>query len=87
MKNKRLELNLKTFLVYIVLFYIMLAPLALINDVFFYLNIPPTLVLAFISCILNSIYIELRRLNGEKFDSLDDVTEETEDEKDEMLKS
>lgn len=87
MKNKRLELNLKAFLMYIVLFYIMLAPLGLVNTIFFYLNIPTTMVLAFISGILNSIYIELRRLNGEKFDSLDDVTEETEDEKDEMLKS
>lgn len=85
--NKRLKYNLITFVIYFIVFYVMLFPIALFDIRYLLVNVSYSLVLSFITGILNSIYIELRRLNGEKFEQFDEKKEKEEVKKDELIKS
>lgn len=85
--NKRLKYNLITFVIYFIVFYAMLFPIALFDIRYLLVNVSYSLVLGFITGILNSIYIELRRLNGEKFEQFDEKKEKEEVKKDELIKS
>lgn len=85
--NKRLKYNLITFVIYFIVFYVMLFPIALFDIRYLLVNVSYSLVLGFITGILNSIYIELRRLNGEKFEQFDEKKEKEEVKKDELIKS
>ena len=81
--NKRLKHNLISVVIYFIVFYVMLFPIVLFDIRYLLVNVSYSLVLGFITGILNSIYIELRRLNGEKFEQFDEKDEK----KDELLKS
>lgn len=85
--NKRLRYNLITFVIYFIVFYVMLFPIALFDIRYLLVNVSYSLILGFITGILNSIYIELRRLNGEKFEQFDEKKEKEEVKKDELIKS
>lgn len=85
--NKRLKYNLITFVIYFIVFYVMLFTIALFDIRYLLVNVSYSLVLSFITGILNSIYIELRRLNGEKFEQFDEKKEKEEVKKDELIKS
>ena len=85
--NKRLKHNLISVVIYFIVFYVMLFPIVLFDIRYLLLNISYSLVLSFITGILNSIYNELRRLNGEKFEQFDEKKEKEEVKKDELIKS
>jgi preprotein translocase subunit SecF len=83
---KRLKFNLTTWLVYSIPTYILLLPLWLFSANFLLVNISISIILGFLFGFLNSISIELRKLNGEKFPNLEE-TDEIIIKKDELIKS
>lgn len=68
--NKRLKYNLQSFGLYVFISYVFLLPLAFLNIGFYYINIPISLMNGWLFSMLNSIYIELRRLNGKNSHNL-----------------
>jgi hypothetical protein len=64
--TKRLKFNLISWLMYTVIFYVVLIPFQI-----WFCAIPITIILGFFAGILNDIVIQLRKLNGEKFDNIE----------------
>lgn len=64
--TKRLKFNLKTWLFYTIMFYIIILPYQ--NYI---TGISVSLILGFFAGIFNDIIIQLRKLNGEKFDNIE----------------
>lgn len=76
--NKRLKHNLKAIGVYSIVIYVILLPFQM-----WFTGISISILLGFLFNLGNDIITQLRKLNGEKFPSL----EEKENDKIEMIKS
>lgn len=64
--TKRLKHNLLTWLIYSVACYIILLPLEI-----WIVSISISIITGFFFGLLNDIIIQLRKLNGEKFENID----------------
>jgi len=76
-KNRR-----KSWLIYGIGTYIIQLPLLFICINILIISIPISIIIGFFLSFLNDIYIELRKLNGEKFPNLEDT-----ENNDELIKS
>lgn len=65
--TKRLKHNLSTWLMYAVVIYIVLIPFQI-----WFTGISVSLLLGFFFGVLNDILTQLRMLNGEKFENLEE---------------
>jgi hypothetical protein len=65
--NNRLKHNLITLSIYSVFVYLLLTPFKM-----FWEMIPVSILIGFFFGMLNDIIIQLRKLNGEKFNNLED---------------
>jgi len=70
--------NISAWLIYTIGIYLVLIPLKI-----WLIAIPISIIIGFFFGLLNTIIIQLRKLNGEKFPNL----EEPKEKKDELLKS
>jgi hypothetical protein len=64
--TNRLKYNLKTWVVYSLICYIILIPFQI-----WITGISISVLIGFFFALLNDIIIQLRKLNGEKFDGID----------------
>lgn len=74
--------NTTTLLIYAVIFFALFIPYYVVYPILMLYFAPIAAVLGFFAGSLNTIIIELRRLNGFKFEPYDDVKP-----KDELIKS
>ena len=65
--KKRLKHNLIVWVLYVVLIYIILLPLKL-----WVIGISISIIIGFFFGLLNDILTQLRKLNGEKFENIED---------------
>lgn len=64
--TNRLKHNLKTWMIYSIICYIILIPFKI-----WITGISISLLIGFLFGLLNDIIIQLRKLNGEKFENID----------------
>jgi ribose/xylose/arabinose/galactoside ABC-type transport system permease subunit len=66
MANNRMKNNLKALAIYSLICYIILIPIKM-----WIIAIPISILVGFLFGLLNDIIIQLRKLNGEKFDEIE----------------
>ncbi len=66
MANNRMKNNLKAWAIYSLICYIILIPIKM-----WIIAIPISILVGFLFGLLNDIIIQLRKLNGEKFDEIE----------------
>lgn len=64
--SKRLKFNLTTIIMYSIIIYILLIPFKM-----WFTGISISLIIGFFFGFLNDIIIQLRKLNGEKFNNIE----------------